>query len=233
VLVGCAGGSAEEARLGQAKDAGQRSVMAAEQATYTARTFFPPTATPGPQTPRTPFLESLVVTLDFGGDGVPRGSYASVPADVGTVYAGALLNDVQAGQEITAVWTDADGSTIGSARVKVERDAARQWVGLPLRLNRSLPPGDYAVYIFARDHQLNSLVFRVTAPGTGPQPFPDPPTDPQVNTQPTVEAVATEAVDDGGRRRDNQPDQSNSGPVFEVPVIDGETGQIVMVTRVP
>jgi hypothetical protein len=221
--------------------------MAAEQATYTAQTFFPPTPTPGRLPPRTPTLESLVITLDFGGGDAPRGSYASVPADAGTVYAGALLNDLQAGQEITAIWTDADGSTIGSARLAIERDAARQWVGLPLRLSRSLAPGQYAVYIFAKERRLNSLVFTVTPPGTGPQPFPEPPADPQVNTQPTVAPAATIVVGEGpdqGQRQgrgDGQPempvipgpDRNDGGPVFEVPVIDRETGKIVMVTRVP
>jgi hypothetical protein len=114
-------------------------------------------------------------------------------------------------------------------------------VALPLRLNRSLPPGEYAVYIFARERRLNSLVFAVTSPGTGPQPFAEPPVNPQANTQPTVESVATEASEDGERQRSGQPempvipqpDQGDSGPVFEVPMIDRDTGRIVMVTRTP
>ena len=227
LLAACAGGSAEEARRGQARDAAATAELPERQATRVAERFFPLTPTPAPTPPPVPTLESLVITLGFAGD-APQGSYASIPADA-AMSAGALLNGLFAGQVVTAAWTDGAGNNVGSTRVEITADTGRQWVALPL--NGSLPPGEYAVYLFVGERRLGSLVFGVTAPGTGPQLLPDPPANPQV--QPEAPAgPPNEGAGEPGRRRERDA-QGQGGPAYGDPVYDPNSGEIVPVTVTP
>lgn len=227
--VACGGGSVNEARLGQARDAESSPELDPQQATYTATQFFPPTPTATPGPPQPPTLESLVVALNVGAGDAPAESLASVPADSGVVYASALLNQLAAGQQIEAVWTDMFGTEVGAAEREVAVDAGQQWVSLPFEMNGRLAPGDYAVYLFADDRRLGSLVFVVGPPGSGAQAFPPPPSHPQAVSQPTQPPTGQD-----GRRRDG----GNGGggdfvdPGAE-PVIDPNTGQPVVPTPPP
>lgn len=230
LLAGCAGGTVNEARLGQARDAEVTPRLDQQQATFTAAEFFPPTPTPTPVPPPPPTVESLVVTLSVGAGDVPQGSFASVPSDAGTVFAGALLNGLQAGQEIEAVWTDMFGNEVGTSRVAVEVDAGQQWVALPLRIG-GLPPGDYAVYLFGQDRRLASLVFVVGPPGSGAQQFPPPPDNPQVSVQPTPAPAGNQG--DRGRNRDDSGVVDPAAEGQGEPVYDPNTGQIVPATYPP
>jgi len=181
ILTGCAGSSAQEARRGQARDAASSPTLPRAQATRTTQRFFP-TATPSkPTPPPLPTLGSLVITLGLGGDGSPQGSYASVPADAGTAYAAALLKGVYEGQIAAARWVDATGLTLTTSKFEVESNADQSWVGLPLTLNGSVAPGEYAVYLFVGERRLGSLLFRIDPAGTGGQLLPDPPLDPQAD----------------------------------------------------
>lgn len=197
VLAGCGGGSVNEARLGAARDAVASPRLDQQEATSTAREFFPPTPTPGPELPPPPTLESLVVTLGIGAGDSPQQNLASIPADTGTVYASAQLLGLVAGQRIDAVWTDAVSNEVGRSEQSVVANAGQQWVSLPLAVNGRLAPGDYAVYLFADGRRLGSVVFVVAPAGSVAQEFPPPPDNPRVSAQPTAAADRR-----GGQSRD-------------------------------
>lgn len=215
VLVACGGGTVNDARLGQARDAESSPELDPQQATFTAREFFPPTPTPTPAPPLPPTLESLAIARSVGAGDLPTESLASVPADTGIVYASALLNGVVAGQRVEAVWTDLFGNQLAVSTQEVAADAGQQWISLPYEMNGGLAPGDYAVYLFADDRRLGSLVFVVGPPGSGAQAFPPPPDNPQANAAPTA------APNNGGNRGDRRNDNSGDQP------IDPVTGQPV------
>ena len=180
-LAACAGGSAQEARRGQQRDAAASPNLPREQATRTAQRFFPKTPTPKPTPPPPPTLGSIAMTLGLGGDGAPLGAYASVPADAGTAYVAAFLQGVAEGQVVAARFVDAFGGTVGTSNVEIESDAEASWVGLPLTLNGALPAGEYGVYVFVGERRIGSLLFRIDPPGTGGTLLADLPQNPQAD----------------------------------------------------
>ena len=182
VLAGCSSGSAVDAQRDQARDAGLQDELAAQQATRTLEQFFPPTGTPPPPKPPPPALGAIGITFGFRADGTPDGSYASVPAGVGTAYAAARLTGVAAGQVIRAVVTDAWGTEIAGPEVVIDPGASDRWLALPIGLPAELATGQYGLFIFADDHPLGSLAFAVTGVGTSAQLLPELPANPQVRS---------------------------------------------------
>ena len=180
LLAGCSSGVAVDARRDQARDAGLKDQLAAEQATRVVERFFPPTGTPSPTQPPVPALGGLAITFGFRSDGTPDGSYASVPAGAGAAYAAARLSGVSAGQEVRAVVTDAWGNEIANPELTVDPGAADRWVALPIGLPAELAPGAYGVFVFVDDRPLGSLAFGVTGAGTSAQLLPEAPANPQV-----------------------------------------------------
>lgn len=212
-LAGCNNGSMDEARQSQEFDAAETPQLAAQQSTWTAKSYFEPTGTPPPPTPLPPTLESLAITLGVGPDGAPSGSYLSVPTDAGTAYAAGRLRDVRSGQKVSATWTDAFGNIVGSFEVEIAADAAEQWVAVPLQLNSAMSAGEYAVYLFNGGRQLGSLAFMVTGPGSGAQLLPDPPANPQARgttaPQPTVSGQEQGAQQQEGQAEGEWVQQSD------------------------
>jgi hypothetical protein len=215
LLAGCNSGTMTEARRSQEFDEAEEARLSAQQATRTAETFFSSTATPGPAVPLPPTLESLVITLGVGPDGAPSGSYLSVPTDAGVVYASGLLRNVQAGQIVTAAWTDAFGNVYGTFEVEFTADAPAQWVTVPMEVGGATS-GEYAVYLYGGGHQLGSLAFTVTGPGSGAQLLPDPPANPraastsapqQSGSQNTGNQQGTNEGSDGNWQQENQGNQ--------------------------
>jgi hypothetical protein len=180
LLVGCSSGAAREAHQDQARDAGLKDQLAAEQATRVVERYFPPTGTPSPTEPPAPVLGGLVVTFGFRPDGTPDGSYASVPAGAGTMYVATKLTGVSVGQKIRAVVTDAWGNEIGVPEMAIDAGAADRWLALPVSLPAELAPGEYGAFVFAGDRPLGSLAFGVTGVGTSAQLLPELPANPQV-----------------------------------------------------
>jgi hypothetical protein len=66
---------------------------------------------------------------------------------------------------------------MGSFEVELAADAAAQWVSVPLQLGGTT--GEHAVYLYGGGHQLGSLAFMVTGPGSGAQLLPELPANPQ------------------------------------------------------
>lgn len=182
VLSGCASGSATNVRVDQSRDAGLKDQLAAEQATRTVKRFFPPTGTPSPTEPPAPALSDLVITFGFRPDGTPDGSYESVPAGSGTVYAAARLTGVAEGQVIRAVVTDAWGNDVAAPEVRIDPGAADRWIALPIGLGAELAAGEYGVFLFSDDRTLGSLAFGVSGPGSSAQLLPELPPNPQVRS---------------------------------------------------
>jgi hypothetical protein len=192
-LTACSSGDVDDARRGAAADRSGTPGLAAVQATRVAQQFKPatPATTPDPATDSTQAptanpdlppttLEALVVTLDLGPGNAPREQYASVPADAGTVFADALLHNLRAGQTVTAEWISANGASLGASQAEIPADMPQAWVALPLQLGGAVPPGDYAAFISVDGRSLNSIVFRVTSPGSGAQVLAPLPANPQV-----------------------------------------------------
>lgn len=202
VLAGCNTGSMTEARRSQQFDAGEEARLTDKQATRTAETFFAPTATPTPSEPLPPTMESLVVTLGVGPDGAPSGSYLSVPTDAGVVYAAGLLRNVQAGQVVTAAWTDAFGNVYGTFEVELTADAASQWVVMPMQIGGATP-GEFAVYFYGGGHQIGSLAFTITGAGSGAQLLPDPPANPQARATSVPRQSSSESNNQGGNNQNS------------------------------
>jgi hypothetical protein len=185
VLAGCSSGSAVDAYRDQARDAGLRDQLAAEQATRTVEKYFPPTGTPEPTKAPAPALGGLAITFGFQPDGTPDGSYASVPAGVGTAYVAIRLAGVSAGQVVRAVVTDAWGNEVAAPEAAIDPGSSDRWLALPITLPAELQTGQYGLFVFADDHPLGSLAFGVTGVGTSAQLFPELPANPRVrSTQP-------------------------------------------------
>ncbi len=220
LLTGCAGGAAEEARRAEAREAATTPQLAGQQATRIAQRFFPPTPTPGPTPPPVPALDTLAITLGVDGAEAPQGHFATVPSDAGTLYAAAHLNDVAAGQVVTATWVDGVANTIATSEVEIDGGGGSRWVALPLTLNGSLPPGEYAVFLFVDDRRLGSLLFGLTPPGSFPQQLPDPPQNPTVDRG-IPGAGQTPGPNDPNRRRDGQ---SQGQPVPQDPFAQNPNG---------
>ena len=138
ILSGCSSGAATDARHDEARDASLKDQLAAEQATWTAQHYFPPTATPGPAKPLTPSLGDVAITFGFKPDGTPDGSYASVPAGAGTAFVGVELAGVSAGQKVRAVVTDGWGNDVAAPESVVGPGSAQQWLALPVPLANEL-----------------------------------------------------------------------------------------------
>jgi hypothetical protein len=175
VLAGCNSGNAREAERGREAQASEEARLPELQATYSADFFEPGTPPPG-STPTPdaslPTLDRLVLTRNVGGNG-PTEELASVPANLGTVYAGALLHGLRRGTVVSAIWRSERGNVFFS-EATVDRDAADAWVGLSMPLDGSLAPGEYAVIVLVAVGEdppvsLNSLVFEITPSGSQPQ----------------------------------------------------------------
>lgn len=169
LLAGCASGSAEDARRAEERQADRGVLLPQQQATANAARFAPGTATALPTLPPMPVLESLVLTLNVDGTGAPQGAYGGIPSDAGRVYAAALLNDLQPGQQVTATLRLPDDTVLLSSAFDVTAPADRAWVALPLDMNGTLAAGDYALWLAVDDRSLNSLVVQVTGYGTAPR----------------------------------------------------------------
>jgi hypothetical protein len=221
LLAGCNNGSMNEARQSQEFDAAETPQLAAQQSTWTAKSFFAPTGTPPPPTPLPPTLESLVITLGVGPDGAPSGSYLSIPTDAGTAYAAGRLRDVHAGQKVAATWTDAFGNIVGSFEVAITANAAEQWVAVPLQLSGSMGVGEYAVYLFGGGRQLGSLAFTITGPGSGAQLLPDPPANPQARSTAAPQPTASSQQQGGQQQPSGQQQQGGQAEGEWVQQSDG------------
>ena len=180
LLSGCSSGAATDARRDEARDASLKDQLAAEQATWTAQHYFPPTATPGPPKPLTPSLGDVAITFGFRSDGTPDGSYASVPAGAGTAFVAVELAGVSAGQKVRAVVTDGWGNDVAAPESVIGPGAAQQWLALPIPLANELAPGEYGAFVFVDDQPVGSLAFGVTGVGTSAQLLPEGPANVQV-----------------------------------------------------
>jgi hypothetical protein len=191
VLVGCSSGAAVDAYRDQSRDAGLRDQLAAEQATRTVQRYFPPTGTPAPTKAPAPALSGLAITFGFRADGTPDGSYASVPAGVGTAYVAVRLAGVSAGQVVRVMVTDAWGNEVAAPEAAIDPGASDRWLALAISLPAELQSGQYGLFVFADDHPLGSLAFGVTGVGTSAQLFPELPANPRVrSTQPPPGSAA-------------------------------------------
>lgn len=177
--TGCASGNMQDVRMDQARDAGLPQQLAAEQATRTVERYFPSTATPSATKAPRPALGDLVITFGFRPDGTPDGSYESVPAGAGTVYAAARLSSLSVGQRVRGVVTDRWGNDVAAPELTVDPGAADRWIALPIGLPADLAPGEYGVFVLVDEQMLGSLAFGVTGAGTSAQLLPDQPANPQ------------------------------------------------------
>jgi hypothetical protein len=213
VLAACNTGSMNEARRSQEYDVEvEAQQVAAQQATRTAAAFGEGTATPDPGGILAPSVETLVMTLGVNPDGSPSGSYLSLPVDAGTVYASALLGNVQAGQRAVAIFTDAAGNQVGSAETEMTANAASQWLVAPLNMGNTTGPGEYAVYLYSGGHQIASLAFSITGAGSGAQLLPDPPANPQARQPtPASQGRSTATAEGQDQNQDQQQGSWNQG----------------------
>jgi len=210
VLSGCSSGMATDARREEARDASLQDKLAADQATRTAERYFPPTSTPGTPVPDPAGLEELVITFGFRGDGTPDGSYESVPAGVGTVYAAARVSGVSVGQTVNAVVTDAWGNDLARPSLTIDPGAADRWLALPIGIGGNVPPGEYGVYVEIDDQVVGSLAFGITGPGSSAQLLPEAPTNVQVRATLPPPGAAPAAVATGTVGPDQQGQQGQT-----------------------
>ena len=180
ILTACSSGAARDAARDEARDAGRPEVLAAEQATRTVQRYFPTAATPRATEPPAPALGALAITYGFRPDGMPDGSYASVPAGSGTVYAAAKLTGLAPGEIVSAIVEDAWGNAIATPEVRIDPGPADRWLALPIPLSADVVPGAFGLYVFCADRTLGSLAFGVTGVGTSAQLLPEAPENPQV-----------------------------------------------------
>lgn len=211
VLSGCSSGMATDARRDEARDASLADKLEADQATRTAERFFPATSTPGTVEPDPAALEELVITFGFRGDGTPDGSYESVPAGVGTVYAAARVSGVSVGQTVNAVVTDAWGNDLARPSVTIDPGAADRWLALPIAVGGSVTPGEYGVYVEIDDQVVGSLAFGITGQGSSAQLLPEAPTNVQVRATLPPPGAAPAAVATGTVGPNQQGQQGQQG----------------------
>lgn len=212
LLSGCSSGMATDARRDEARDASLPDKLKADQATRTAQRYFPPTSTPGTVEPDPAALEELVITFGFRSDGTPDGSYESVPAGVGTVYAAARVSGVSVGQTVNAVVTDAWGNDLARPSVTIDPGAADRWLALPIGVGGNVAPGEYGVYVEIDDQVVGSLAFGITGQGSSAQLLPEAPINVQVRATlpppgaaPAVSATGT--ADPNQQGQQGQADQ--------------------------
>ncbi len=223
VLSGCSSGMATDARRDESRDASLPDKLETDQATRTAERYFPPTATPGTAVPDPAALEELVITFGFRSDGTPDGSYESVPAGVGTVYAAARVSGVDVGQTVDAVVTDAWGNDLARPSVTIDPGAADRWLALPISIGGNVAPGEYGAYVEIDDQVVGSLAFGITGPGSSAQLLPEAPTNPQVRATlpppgaaPAAVATGTVGPDQQGQS-DQQWQQDQPDPQWQNP----------------
>ncbi|MDP9364446.1 MAG: hypothetical protein M3Q10_09530 [Chloroflexota bacterium] len=212
ILSACAAGTADEARVGQARDAATDPDLPRQQSTRTAERFFPKTPTPTPAPPPPPTLGELVVTLGLDAGDAPQGSYLSVPADAGNVFAAALLNGVREGEVVSARWVDAAGNSVDTSRVEIDQDADQRWVALPFGAAGGVGPGEYAVYLYVGERRLSSLLFQVGPAGSGGQMLPARPENPNADRGGPGEVP---------NQRGGQPNQRDGGATGADPNAQG------------
>ena len=202
---------ASDARRDEARDATLPDKLASDQATRTAERYFPPTSTPGTEVPDPAALEELVITFGFRGDGTPDGSYESVPAGVGTVYAAARVSGVSVGQKVDAVVTDAWGNDLARPSVTIDPGAADRWLALPIGIGGNVAPGEYGVYVEIDDQVVGSLAFGITGAGSSAQLLPEAPTNVQVRATLPPPGAAPSAVATGTVDPNQQGQQGQQG----------------------
>ncbi len=171
-LAGCASGDARDSALAATRAATEGARFPARQATF-VQSEYGGTPTLVPTVAVEPALQEIAITIALRPDGSPDGIYGSVPANAGVVYAAARISNLRADQLVTAEWQrvaekPADRIAIGYSEQAVT-GTGEQWVGLPLGLDGSVAPDVYAVYIAVDGVYLNSISFRITASGSGPQ----------------------------------------------------------------
>jgi hypothetical protein len=115
------------------------------------------------------------MTFGFRPDGTPDGSYESVPAGAGTVYAAARLSGLSVGQQVRGVVTDRWGTEVAAPELTIDPGAADRWVALPVGLPADLAPGEYGVFVFVDEQMLGSLAFGITGAGNSAQLLPEQP----------------------------------------------------------
>ena len=211
LLAACNTGSMGEARRSQAYDQAETPQLSAQQATRTARTYFAGTGTPDPTMIPPPSVEALVITLGVNPDGSPAGSYLSVPADAGTVYATARLGNVVAGQRITSIFTDAFGNQMGGTETEMSANGGSPWLVAPLNLGGISGPGEFAVYYFSGGHQIGSLAFTITGAGSGAQLLPELPANPQARSTSAPSQSGQPTATSGNGNPNGQPQPGNQG----------------------
>jgi hypothetical protein len=213
VLSGCSSGMATDARRDEARDASLPDTLASDQATRTAERYFPPTSTPGTLEPDPAALEELVIAFGFRSDGTPDGSYESVPAGVGTVYAAARVSGVSAGQTVNAIVTDAWGNDLARPSVTIDPGASDRWLALPIPVAGNVPPGEYGVYVEIDGQVVGSLAFGITGQGSSAQLLPEAPTNVQVRATlpPPGAAPAVSATGTADPNQQGQQGQQAQG----------------------
>lgn len=173
LLSGCASDRASD--QSHARETAQTTpgVIVGDQATYSANRYASPTASPTATALAPATVHEVGLATGVGGSGQPSGFYASVPANAGTVYLAADLDGLRTGSEVASRWETnikkvSDRKYVGGATFTVTRDG-RQWVALPLNLDGSLAPGDYALYLDVDGQLVASLGIEITAPGSQPK----------------------------------------------------------------
>jgi hypothetical protein len=159
-LAGCASGNALEAEPFATRDAEETAVMPQAQQTAIIERFFPTPDKPTKDSTPIVTLESLVLTTSIGSNNEPRGEVRGV-SGAGTLYAAALVHDLTKGSVASAYWTNKADTVIYSSEISIDENAETRWLAFQWNIDGSLPPGDYAVYIYIDSWMLGSLVFQL------------------------------------------------------------------------
>jgi len=159
-LAGCGTGTVDESRMYQEQEATESSQVESAQQTETAR-FFAGTPVAGPTSTPQPVLSSLRLSTSVGSNGEPLDERSNAPAG-GTIYASARIHDLSPGSTYYAVLGRKDGTAITQGEITVEQGADNAWLSFPFAINGTLPPGEYAVFIYTEGVLLGSLVFNLT-----------------------------------------------------------------------
>jgi hypothetical protein len=159
-LVGCASGNAIEAEPFATRDAKETAVMPEAQQTAIIERFFPTPDKPTKESTPIVTLESLVLTTSLGPNSEPSGEVRGV-SGTGTLYAAALVHDLTKGSVASAYWTNKDDTVIYSSEISIDESAETRWLAFQWNIDGSLPPGNYAVYIYIDSWMLGSLVFQL------------------------------------------------------------------------
>jgi hypothetical protein len=159
-LAGCASGNAREAEPFATKDAEKTAVVPEAQQTALIQRFFPTPGAPTEEPTPIVVLESLVLTTSLGSNNEPQQEVRGVSGS-GTLYADALCHYLTKGSVATAYWTNKDDTVVYSSEIPIDEDAESRWLAFQWNVDGSLPPGQYAVYIYIDSWMLSSLVFQL------------------------------------------------------------------------